>query len=191
MNNGSTHLKAHLSQNLRGRIMFLALPVACAALALAVGSLMGGALLGAALGCLALAVSGGVSAWTMLDDDAVCAMERAYELALPVGLAAAIAGHLAGFEPLPYAIGAVALSGLGFLAGVGPAATHVMTERSTPPAAVAAMRGAAALQLILTAALVAFAEPIFAAGIGGLLFSLCAALYAFRDHVVAAHVATH
>lgn len=149
MNNGTTHLKTHLSQNLRGRLIFLALPVACAALAFAVGNVAGGAFLGAALGCLAFALGGGASVWTMLDDDAVCAVERAYEIALPVGLAGAVIGHFAGFETIPYAVGAVALSALGFLAGLAPAAINVMTERSTPPSAVAAMRGLAALQLIL------------------------------------------
>lgn len=191
MNNGSTHLKAHLSQNLQERIIFLVLPIACAALAFAVGDLLGGTLLGVALGGLALAISGGAAAWTMLDDDAICAVERVYELALPAGVVIAAAGYFAGSEEVSYATGAVALAGFGFLAGITPASANVLFERPTPPAAIAAMRGAAALQLLLTIALVAFAEPLVAGGIGGVLFALCAALYAFRDHSVAAHVATH
>lgn len=190
MNNGSTNLKTHLSQNVRGRTIFLILPVACAALAFAVGGLAGGTLPGVALGCLAFAIGGGASAWTMLDDDAICALERVYEIALPAGVVIAAAGYFAGFEEVSYASGAIALAGFGFLAGITPATANVLFERPTPPAAVAAMRGAAALQLLLTALLVAFAEPLVAAGIGGILFALCTALYAFRDHSVAAHVAT-
>jgi hypothetical protein len=190
MNDGSVHLKAYLSQNARGRLLFLLMPVACAALAASTGIFVGSGLLTATLAGLAFAFAGGVSAWFMLDDDAVCASERAYEAALPLGMLAAAVAYRLDMTMVLYAAVAVALSGLGFLAGITPTSVRIVTEPVAPRGAVAAIRGTAALQLLSVIGLIAFAEPAVSAGIGLILFVISAALYASRDHGVAAHVAT-
>ncbi len=190
MNDGITHLKTHLLENALGRLTFLLLPIACALIAHGIASLTGVPLLGLGMTCMAFAVSGGVAAWTMLDDFAVCAVERVYELMLPVTFAIGVAAWLTRTETVLYAAGAIAFSGIGFLAGITPVTCRIIHDLPSPRFGVAALRGAAALQIIVTAGVVTLAEPLVAAGVGGVLFALCAALYAFRDHDVAAPVVT-
>lgn len=189
MNNGSLHLKTHLLDNARGRLTFLLLPVACALFAFAVGSMADSLFLAAAGTCIAFGIAGGASAWTMLDDTAACAVERAYEILLPVGTVVGVAAHLYDMDAVMYGAGAVALSGLGFLAGITPICSRIVHEPHSPRYGVAAMRGAAALQIVFTVAVVALAEPLVMAGIGGILFAASAALYALGDDRVTHTVA--